>query len=29
VSVRLMRQDEQGHLAPVSDDVPFEMALCT
>jgi cell division protein ZapD len=29
VSVRLMRQDAQGHLVPVADDVPFEMALCT
>ncbi|SIR65614.1 cell division protein ZapD [Pseudacidovorax sp. RU35E] len=28
VSVRLMRQDEQGHLQPSTDDAPFELTLC-
>ena len=28
VSVRLMRQDEQGHLQPSVDDAPFELTLC-
>lgn len=28
VSVRLMRQDEQGHLQPSIDDAPFELTLC-
>jgi len=28
VSIRMMRQDEQGSLQPISEDVPFDMALC-
>jgi len=29
VSVRLSRPDDQGRLQPSSDDLSFEMALCT
>jgi hypothetical protein len=28
VSVRMMVQDDNGHLQPCTQDVPFEMGLC-
>ena len=29
VSVRWMKQDEEGRLRPVQDDVSFELSLCS